>query len=88
MGDAGSGTFFFDFDNDGHLDLLAVNGSTLEDKGDTKHLVRSALSFSGQRERMASTTLLVRGLLAQLSNRKLMGAGLPMQISIRMESST
>jgi enediyne biosynthesis protein E4 len=39
MGDAGWGTFFFDFDNDGRLDLVAVNGSTLEDKGDATRLV-------------------------------------------------
>ena len=39
MGDAGWSTFFFDFDNDGHLDLLAMNGSTLEDKGNPKLLV-------------------------------------------------
>jgi hypothetical protein len=35
----GWGTFFFDFDNDGYLDLFAVNGSTLEDKGDTSRLI-------------------------------------------------
>ena len=35
----GWGTFFFDFDNDGNLDLMAVNGSTLEDKGDTTKLI-------------------------------------------------
>ena len=39
MGDAGWGTFFFDFDNDGKLDLFAVNGSTLEDKGDNTRLI-------------------------------------------------
>ncbi|HEV2426479.1 MAG TPA: CRTAC1 family protein [Terriglobia bacterium] len=39
MGDAGWGTFFFDFDNDGQLDLLAINGSTLEDKSDSSRLV-------------------------------------------------
>ncbi len=37
--DAGWGTFFFDFDNDGWLDILAVNGSTLENKGDPTQLI-------------------------------------------------
>ncbi|HZT68549.1 MAG TPA: CRTAC1 family protein [Terriglobia bacterium] len=41
MGDAGWSAFFFDFDNDGRLDLLAINGSTLEDKADTRKLVPS-----------------------------------------------
>lgn len=41
MGDAGWGTFFFDFDNDGRLDLLAANGSTLEDKADPTRLIPS-----------------------------------------------
>jgi len=36
---AGWGTFFFDFDNDGWLDLLVLNGSTFEDKSDTADLV-------------------------------------------------
>lgn len=36
--DAGWGTFFFDFDNDGWLDLLVTNGSTFEDKADTSKL--------------------------------------------------
>lgn len=35
----GWGTFFFDFDNDGKLDLFVVNGSTLEDKADTAKLI-------------------------------------------------
>ncbi len=39
MGDAGWSAFFFDFDNDGRLDLMAINGSTLEDKGDRTKLV-------------------------------------------------
>jgi hypothetical protein len=39
MGDAGWATFFFDFDNDGWLDLIAVNGSTLEGKADSRLLV-------------------------------------------------
>ncbi len=39
MGNAGWSTFFFDVDNDGRLDLLAINGSTLEDKGDPTKLV-------------------------------------------------
>ncbi|HKS72997.1 MAG TPA: CRTAC1 family protein, partial [Terriglobales bacterium] len=29
----------FDFDNDGRLDLMAINGSTLEDKNDTTKLL-------------------------------------------------
>ncbi len=39
MSDAGWGTFFFDFDNDSHLDILAVNGSSLEDAADRNRLV-------------------------------------------------
>ena len=39
MGNAGWGTFFFDFDNDGRLDIVAINGSTLEDKSNTTQLV-------------------------------------------------
>ena len=39
MGDAGWGTFFFDFDNDGRLDILAVNGSSLEQSADPLLLV-------------------------------------------------
>lgn len=38
--DAGWGTFFFDFDNDGWQDLMVVNGSTFEDKPDTTKLVK------------------------------------------------
>jgi enediyne biosynthesis protein E4 len=38
----GWGTFFFDFDNDGNLDLMVVNGSTLEDKADTTKLIPEA----------------------------------------------
>jgi hypothetical protein len=38
----GFGTFFFDFDNDGNLDLMVVNGSTLEDKADTTKLIPEA----------------------------------------------
>lgn len=38
-GVAGWGTFFFDFDNDGWLDLMVVNGSSFEDKSDTARLV-------------------------------------------------
>ena len=45
---AGWGTFFFDFDNDGWLDLLVVNGSTFEDKSDPAKLIpeRSFLLWS------------------------------------------
>lgn len=39
MSCAGWGTFFFDFDNDGCLDILAVNGSSLEDSANRQHLV-------------------------------------------------
>jgi len=35
----GWGTSFFDYDNDGRLDLLVVNGSTLEDRDDPRLLV-------------------------------------------------
>lgn len=38
----GWGTFFFDFDNDGSLDLLVANGSTLEDKANTTKLIPEA----------------------------------------------
>jgi len=33
------GTSFFDYDNDGNLDLLVVNGSTLQDRSDPTRLV-------------------------------------------------
>lgn len=36
---AGWGTFFFDFDNDGCLDILVVNGSSLEQSANPKLLV-------------------------------------------------
>jgi len=35
----GWGTSFFDYDNDGKLDLLVVNGSTFQDDKDPRHLV-------------------------------------------------
>lgn len=35
----GWGTSFFDYDNDGNLDLLVVNGSTFQDDKDPRHLV-------------------------------------------------
>ncbi len=35
----GWGTSFFDYDNDGQLDLLAVNGSTFQDEADPSRLV-------------------------------------------------
>lgn len=35
----GWGTSFFDYDNDGKLDLLVVNGSTFQDDMDPRHLV-------------------------------------------------
>lgn len=37
--DIGWGTSFFDYDNDGRLDLFAVNGSTLQDEADPSKLV-------------------------------------------------
>jgi hypothetical protein len=35
----GWGTSFFDYDNDGQLDLFVVNGSTFQDDRDPRHLV-------------------------------------------------
>ena len=35
----GWGTGFFDYDNDGRLDLYAINGSTFQDEKDKAHLV-------------------------------------------------
>jgi enediyne biosynthesis protein E4 len=35
----GWGTSFFDYDNDGQLDLFVVNGSTFQDDKDPRHLV-------------------------------------------------
>jgi hypothetical protein len=35
----GWGTSFFDYDNDGRLDLVVVNGSTFQDEKDPKRLV-------------------------------------------------
>ncbi len=35
----GWGTSFFDYDNDGRLDLLVVNGSTFQDDKNPRHLV-------------------------------------------------
>jgi hypothetical protein len=35
----GWGTSFFDYDNDGQLDLMVVNGSTFQDDKDPRHLV-------------------------------------------------
>ena len=47
--DAGWGAFFFDFDNDGRLDLLVVNGSTFEQKADSTLLIpeRPLLLWNG-----------------------------------------
>jgi hypothetical protein len=39
MPTVGWATFFFDFDNDGRLDLFVANGSTIEDKADTSRLI-------------------------------------------------
>jgi hypothetical protein len=39
LGDIGWGTSFFDYDNDGRLDLFAVDGSTFEDPTDTRRLL-------------------------------------------------
>ncbi|HEV2493310.1 MAG TPA: CRTAC1 family protein [Terriglobia bacterium] len=38
LGDIGWGTSFFDYDNDGQLDLFTANGSTFEDEKDPSHL--------------------------------------------------
>jgi hypothetical protein len=48
----GWGTSFFDYDNDGRLDLLVVNGSTLEEKDDPHLLVpmRSLLFWNRGKE--------------------------------------
>jgi len=45
----GWGTSFFDFDNDGRLDLFVVNGSTFQDDKDPHHLVpmRNFLFWQG-----------------------------------------
>ncbi|MFQ5694678.1 MAG: FG-GAP repeat domain-containing protein, partial [Terriglobia bacterium] len=40
MNDVSWGTGFFDFDNDGRLDLVVINGSTLENPGNRKLLQR------------------------------------------------
>ena len=37
----GWGTSFFDYDNDGKLDLFVVNGSTFQDDKDSRHLISS-----------------------------------------------
>jgi enediyne biosynthesis protein E4 len=39
MSSIGWGTSFFDYDNDGKLDLLVVNGSTFQDDKNPRHLV-------------------------------------------------
>ena len=39
LSDIGWGTSFFDYDNDGRLDLFTADGSTFEDPDDTKRLV-------------------------------------------------
>jgi enediyne biosynthesis protein E4 len=46
----GWGTGFFDFDNDGWLDVYAVNGSTFQDEGDPTRLVpmRSFLFWNSE----------------------------------------
>lgn len=49
----GWGTAFFDYDNDGRLDLLVVNGSTLQDRQDPDVLIgmRDLLFWNGGPER-------------------------------------
>jgi hypothetical protein len=39
LDDVGWGTSFFDYDNDTHLDLLVVNGSTNQQEGNPRYLV-------------------------------------------------
>ncbi|HLV81224.1 MAG TPA: VCBS repeat-containing protein, partial [Chthonomonadaceae bacterium] len=48
----GWGTSFVDFDNDGRLDLVIANGSTLEDPGDHTRLVpmKNQLFWNGSRQ--------------------------------------
>jgi len=45
----GWGTSFFDYDNDGQLDLFVVNGSTFQDDKDPRHLLPMKNFCSGRR---------------------------------------
>ncbi len=75
MGDAGWSTFFFDADNDGRLDLMAVNGSTLEDKGDREKLVPAAPFLFWSRGRGGYFDLARSGAVGDALKTRIVGRG-------------